>query len=71
MKLAKLCFALFLTLSSFSFSSTPYQNTTEQITTLNNDGDYTIVREYHDGFWWLVYYDEDGLKVMEVIDPWQ
>lgn len=71
MKHLILCIVLFLALSSFGFSSIPYQNTTEQLTTLYDNDSYTIVREYHDGYWWLVYYNEDGHKVMEVIDPWQ
>jgi hypothetical protein len=71
MRLVKLCIALFFALTSISFSNSSYPNNTEQVITLNENDDYTIVREYHDGLWWLVYYDVDGLKVMEVPDPWQ
>jgi hypothetical protein len=71
MKLAKLCIIFFFALSSFSFSYTLYSNTPEQAVTLNEDDDYTIIREYHDGLWWLVYYNADGLKIMEIPDPWQ
>jgi hypothetical protein len=71
MKHLILCIVLFLALSSISFSFTPNQNTSEQIALLNDNDSYTVLREYHDGYWWLAYYTEDGLKVMEVIDPWQ
>lgn len=71
MKLAKICTALLFGLSSISFSYTPLQNTAECVSAINENEDYTIVREYHNGLWWLVYYDVDGMKVMEVPDPWQ
>lgn len=71
MRLTKLCFALVFALSSFSFSYLPNSVNTENSSILHENNDYTVVREYHDGMWWLVYYNEDGLKVMEVPDPWQ
>lgn len=71
MKLIKLCIAIIFVFSSACFSYTPYSNNTDQTDVLNDSDDYTIVREYHDGLWWLVYYNEDGMKVMEVPDPWQ
>lgn len=71
MRLARLCIALIFVFSSFGFSYSHYTKNTEHTITQNENDDYTVLREYHDGMWWLVYYDEDGLKVMEIPDPWQ
>lgn len=71
MKLVKLCIAIIFVFSSSCFSYAPYSYITDQTAVLNDNDVYTIVREYHDGLWWLVYYNEDGMKVMEVPDPWQ
>ena len=71
MRLTKLCIALVFALNSFCFSYSANSTITEKASVLTENNDYTVVREYHDGMWWLVYYNSDGLKVMEVPDPWQ
>jgi hypothetical protein len=71
MRLAKLIISIIFVISSSCFSYAPYPTITAQTEALNDNDDYTIVREFHDDLWWLVYYNEDGMKVMEVPDPWQ
>jgi len=70
MRLAKFYIVIIFVFSSFCVSNSSYSYIGNQ-TTLNDNDDYIIVKEYHDGLWWLVYYTDDGLKVMEVPDPWQ
>lgn len=71
MTLAKLCIAIVFSFSALCFTYENYSSTEDQNTTAYGNEDYTVERQFHDGLWWLVYYDEDGIKVMEVPDPWQ
>ena len=35
----------------------------------DNSGNYIYTRENRDGVWWIVVYNEDGLKITEYPDP--